>query len=133
MILNYRFNAKLSAELPTHPSLFLFMNKLQSTVIRSGMAIVAQCNSGRQRLRKVNDRVRHILLDKAAVLEREYLAGTKTATDVLRAAACHYDDDKVVEVFSAFADSIVVRELNSGELLFVKSTLPNIIKVTFMY
>lgn len=63
----------------------------------------------------VNDRVRQSLLEKAEALEKEYMAGTKTATDVLRAAACHYDDEKVVEVFSAFADSLVVKELNRGE------------------
>lgn len=118
----------MQAEMPTHPSLFMFMNRLQSSVISNGLAIVAQSQSGRVKLRKQNDRVREALLEKAKHLEREYLEGLKTATDVLRAAACHYDDDKVVEVFSAFADSLEVQEVNQGDKIFLMCL--NSVKVT---
>lgn len=96
--------------MPLHPSLFRFLNCVQTSVIGNGFAIVAQTNSGRTRRTKLASAQKH-LLEAAVDVERRYHEGELSASDVLRIAAAHFDDNKVAEAFVAFARSQEETEL----------------------
>jgi len=95
-LLLFRFNAKLNAELPMHPTLFRFMHALRSTVILDGVAIVVQAQSGNLS-RKPVDKARQHLLKSAQEVETAYLSGEINAQEVLMQGASHFENEKLVK------------------------------------
>jgi len=105
ILLPNRFNGRLAAEMPSHPTLFRFIACLRSTVVSDGIAITAAADGGNLKARKV-DKARQILLDSAKKVEDEYMQGKLSPDDVLLAAAAHYNDEKVTAFLANVADSL---------------------------
>ena len=99
----YRFNNLLNSELPRHPSIFLFMNRLQTTIYENSISVVAQVNAGRQTKYRATLEAQR-LARRAVQVEQNYDEGLLTPTEVLQIASVHYDDDKLIEVFRQAAD-----------------------------
>ena len=92
-----RFNFTLNKELPRHPTLFHFLNRVKTLVYEQSINIVAQTSQGRSQRMKVTAAANR-LAEKAKRVEEEYAAGQLSATDVLRLASVHYDDDAVIDL-----------------------------------
>lgn len=95
-----RFNGKLAAELPIHPTLFRFIACLNTSVITDGVAIAAQAEAGNLKLKPV-DKARKCLLDKAEEVERQYFAGEIGSKEVLLRGASHFNEEKVLKYLNA--------------------------------
>ena len=104
IVLYFSFNNLLNAELPRHPSIFLFMNRLQSNIYENSISLVAQVNAGRQT--KYRATLEAQRLDRRArTVEENYNNGLLSATEVLQNASVHYNDDRLIEVFRQAADN----------------------------
>lgn len=108
-----RFNRKLAAELPNHPTLFRFIACLNTTVITDGISIAAQAEAGTLRL-KPCDKARKVLLDKAEEVERRYFAGEISAKEVLINGAAHYNEEKVLKYLTTLSDEEEVGRLQAA-------------------
>lgn len=100
--------------MPQHPSLFKFLNCVQTSVIGNGFSIVAQADGGRNERTKLGSAAKH-LLEAAIEVERRYKEGDISAQDVLVAAAAHFDDNKVAEALIIYARSLEETQLASEE------------------
>ena len=100
----FSFNNLLNSELPRHPSIFLFMNRLQSNIYENSISLVAQVNAGRQTKYRATLEAQR-LAKRARQVEENYDEGLLSATEVLQNASVHYNDDRLIEVFRQAADN----------------------------
>ena len=100
----FRFNNLMNSELPRHPTIFLFMNRLQTNIYENGVSVVAQVNAGRQTKYRATLEAQR-LARRALQVEQNYDEGLLTPTEVLQIASVHYDDDRLIEVMRQAADN----------------------------
>lgn len=100
---SYRFNALLNQELAQHPTIFSFMNRLKTNVYENGVTLVAQVNQGNAVKAKATLAAQR-LSERAKTIEQNYTDDLITPEDVLKIAACHFDDDKLVDVLRNLVD-----------------------------
>jgi len=101
-----RLNKMLNEELGLHKGLFFFMNRLKTTVFESGFSVIAVANAGKQTKCRETLAAQK-LSEKAAKAEREYKDGTKSAADLLRLVAVHFDDSALIDLLNDLADAEV--------------------------
>ena len=106
----------MNSELPRHPTIFLFMNRLQTNIYENGVSVVAQVNAGRQNKYRATLEAQR-LARRALQVEQNYDEGLLTPTEVLQIASVHYDDDRLIEVMRQAADN--------EELIPEDTTLPS--------
>ncbi len=109
----------MNAELPQHPTIFVFMNTLRCTVYQQGISIVAQNSSGRTQASKATIAARK-LTEKSKEVEESYLQGLITPTEVLQQAATHYEDNQILDTFLSASqqieDQILLDNVHDEEL-----------------
>ncbi len=97
-------NRLLNEEIGLHKGIFTFMNRLKTTIFESGFSFVAQANAGVLQKNKATVAAQK-LTERAAEAEKEYRDGTRSATDLLRLVAVHYDDGALVELFNNMTEA----------------------------
>lgn len=100
-ILFHRFNAQLNKELPPHASVLFFMNRLRILFFESGVNLIAQGNGGKAFQYKGTLAAQQ-LVDLSRDAEQLYTNGTMSAAALLRTAADHYNEEKVVDVLRIY-------------------------------
>ena len=83
--------------------MFLFMNRLRTTVFKNALSIVAQADAGRT-IKQRGTILAQQLVAKSAVYEKQYYNGTIKATELLQESAAHYDNQKLDNFFKHAAD-----------------------------
>jgi hypothetical protein len=81
----------------------MFMNRLQMLFFEDGNNLLIQSNAGKSTKRK-KALIQEALNEKSRHAEDAYAANKMSASELLRQAANHFDDDKVIDVFRASAD-----------------------------
>ena len=79
------------------------MNRMKTLIYENGITMIAQTNQGRNHKMKVTAAA-HKLAERAKSTEANYASGKLSAADVLRLAACHYNDDAVLTLLRNAAD-----------------------------
>lgn len=96
----------LNEEMGLHNGIFNFMNRLKTSAFEQGFNVIAAANAGKLDKCRVTLAAQK-LAEKAAVAEQEYRDGLKTAADLLRLAAVHYDDTALIDLLGNLADAEV--------------------------
>ena len=88
------FHSKLNSILPAHPSFFNFLDRLIEDLFNPVRLQIVQATQGAE-VRRKKACWKRALAEKAASLEQDYSLGLLSATDLLRQAAAHWNDDVV--------------------------------------
>jgi hypothetical protein len=96
----------LNEEIGLHKGIYNFMNRMKTTVFEAGFSVIAVANAGKQEKCKVTLAAQE-LADKAAQAEQDYRDGSKSAADLLRLVAAHYDDGSLIELLGNLTDGEV--------------------------
>ena len=99
-------NKMLNEEVGLHKGLFFFMNRLKVTAFKSGFSVIASANAAKQDRCRITLAAQR-LSDRAKAAEEEYKNGTRSAADLLRLAASHYDDNALISILNNLTDSEV--------------------------
>lgn len=75
------------------------MNRLKVVFFENGITLIAQSKFGKTTVSKLTSTAQS-LVDKSREAEFQYSAGILSASALLRLAANHYDDDKVITVLN---------------------------------
>lgn len=103
----------MNHEVGTHPGLFLFLNRVKTSVFETSANNVAQTNSGRSD-KGASGKAARKLCDKAASSEDLYAQGNMSATDLMRLVASHYDDEKLLDVLARMDEDDVEGKYTLG-------------------
>lgn len=99
----FRFHGQLNRDLPQHPSIFNFMSCLRSTVYQNAISTVAQVERGRAAPVK-RTLAAQALHRKSEEVEAAYSDGLLSASEMLRQAAAHYNDQELHQLLLADAE-----------------------------
>lgn len=104
----------LNANFPLYGSLFRFMVTLKSEVISRGLGLVEQAAEGLLP-KRAKDKAA-IKLEKLSYdAEKHYMEGSKKPKDLLRLAACHYDDEKLIRTLNSISSNEVIAEREESD------------------
>ena len=98
-----RLNGALNGHIPLHPTLFTFLNRMKSLIFDNSICVINQIHQGRSDKNKVTTAARK-LVEKAEEAENKYKLNIISAEGLLIEAAAHYDEDKIMEIFSNETD-----------------------------
>ena len=93
-ITSIRFHGMMNKDLPTHPTIFLFMTQLRCYVYQQGITTVVLNQAGLNKPTK-STLAAQKLTNRAKEVEEKYLQGLMTPTEVLQHAASHYADNTI--------------------------------------
>ena len=98
-----RLNGILNGQIPLHPTLFTFLNRMKCLIFDNAICVINQVKQGRSSKNKLTTAAR-ALVAKAEEAEQKYKDNLKSAEWLLIEAAAHYDDDKIMEILSEETD-----------------------------
>jgi len=96
----------MNKDLPTHPTIFLFMTQLRCYVYQQGISTIALNHAGLNKPSKATVAAQK-LANRAHEIEEKYLQGLITPTEVINQAASHYADNTIQESLTSDSYSIV--------------------------
>ena len=104
----------MNKDLPTHPTIFLFMAQLRCYVYQQGISNVALNHAGVNKPSK-STLAAQKLANRAREVEEKYLQGLITPTEVLQHAASHYADNSVQDALIRDSNYIVAQTYNTAD------------------
>jgi len=104
----------MNKDLPTHPTIFLFMAQLRCYVYQQGISNVALNHAGVNKPSK-SSLAAQKLANRAREVEEKYLQGLITPTEVLQHAAVHFADNSVQDALIRDSNNIVAQTYNTTD------------------
>ena len=98
-----RLNGSLNGQIPLHPTLFTFLNRMKSLIFDNAICVMKQVQQGRSDKHRVTTAAR-ALVEKAEQAEERYKLNQLSAEGLLNEAAAHYDDDRLMDILSDVTD-----------------------------
>ena len=99
-----RLNGMMNGEISAHPTLFAFMNLLKTLFYENGICVINQVTQGRAEKHPQTTAARR-LNQRSEKVEADYRDKSINAEKLLKEAASHYDEDRLMEVMDTVSDA----------------------------
>ena len=99
-----RLNGMMNGEFAMHPTLFAFMNMLKTLFYENGICVINQVSQGRAEKHPQTAAARR-LSEKSEKAEADYRDNVINAEKLLKEAAAHYDEDRLMEIMGNASDA----------------------------